>query len=73
MNQPLNVAEYNLGVTKKAAEMLHSELELQRMINTYDEIKDNDCKTDRCQKMIETHKRIQQSYSFTKERGIRAI
>ena len=37
MNQPLGVAEYKLGMTKKANEMLPSESELQRIIDTYDE------------------------------------
>ncbi|MDE6079306.1 MAG: PDDEXK nuclease domain-containing protein [Duncaniella sp.] len=36
MNRPLGVAEYKLGMTKKAAEMLPSESELQRIIDTYD-------------------------------------
>lgn len=40
MNQPLGVAEYKLGIAKKAAEMLPSESELQRIIDTYEEGKD---------------------------------
>ncbi len=40
MNQPLGVAEYKFGIAKKAAEMLPSESELQRIIDTYDEAKD---------------------------------
>lgn len=37
MNQPLGVAEYKLGIVKKAAEMLPSESELQRIIDTYED------------------------------------
>ncbi|MDE6769089.1 MAG: PDDEXK nuclease domain-containing protein [Muribaculaceae bacterium] len=37
MNQPLGVAEYKLGMAKKVAEILPSESELQRIIDTYDE------------------------------------
>lgn len=37
MNQPLGVAEYDLGISKKAVEMLPSESELQRIIDTYEE------------------------------------
>lgn len=40
MNQPLGVAEYKFGIAKKAAEMLPSESELQRIIDTYEESKD---------------------------------
>lgn len=40
MNQPLGVAEYKLGIAKKAAEMLPSESELQRIIDTYEDAKD---------------------------------
>ncbi len=40
MNQPLGVAEYKLGITKKAAAILPSESELQKIIDTYDEEKD---------------------------------
>lgn len=39
INQPLGVAEYKLDMSKKATEMLPSESELQRIIDTYDEIK----------------------------------
>ena len=35
MNQPLGVAEYKLGMTKKAVEMLPTESELQHIIDTY--------------------------------------
>lgn len=41
MNQPLGVAEYKLGMSKKAAEMLPSESELQRIIDTYDDVIEN--------------------------------
>jgi len=44
MNQPLGVAEYKLGIAKKAAEMLPTELELQKIIDTYEEAKDR-CST----------------------------
>lgn len=39
MNQPLGVAEYQLKefISEKAAKMLPSEVELQNIINTYDE------------------------------------
>jgi len=40
MNQPFGVAEYKLGIAKKAVEMLPTELELQRIIDTYEEAKD---------------------------------
>ncbi len=41
MNQPLGVAEYKLGMAEKAAEILPSELDLQRIIDTYDETNDS--------------------------------
>ncbi len=40
INQPLGVAEYKLGITKKAADILPSESELQRIIDTYEEEKE---------------------------------
>lgn len=40
MNQPLGVAEYKLGIAQKAAEILPSETELQKIIDTYAEDKD---------------------------------
>lgn len=39
MNQPLGVAEYTLDIAKKAADLLPSESELQRVIDTYDDTK----------------------------------
>lgn len=36
MSQPFGVAEYKLGITDKAADLLPSEAELQRIIDTYD-------------------------------------
>ena len=40
MNQPLGVAEYKLDISKKAASMLPTESELQRVIETYDNATD---------------------------------
>ncbi len=40
MNQPLGVAEYQLKefISEQAAKMLPSEVELQNIIDTYDEV-----------------------------------
>ncbi len=42
MNQPLGVAEYKLGIPQKAAGLLPSEAELQRIIDTYDNIESDE-------------------------------
>lgn len=42
MNQPLGVADYKLGIPQKAAGLLPSESELQRIIDIYDNIKSDE-------------------------------